>query len=67
MATTHTNVGLQIYSNKVIAEIRRKLAAVFAFSLDLSDEAKQVGELQWGRTREGAETDTLPNDYRSSI
>ena len=44
MATTHTNVGLQIYSNKVIAEIRRKLAAVFAFSLDLSDEAKQVGD-----------------------
>lgn len=44
MATTHTNVGLQIYSNKVIREIRRKLAAVFAFSLDLSDEAKQVGD-----------------------
>ena len=42
--TTHTNVGLQIYSNKVIAEIRRKLAAIFAFSLDLSDEAKLVGD-----------------------
>ncbi len=44
MATTHTNVGLQIYSNKVIREIRRKLAAIFAFSLDLSDEARQVGD-----------------------
>lgn len=44
MATTHTNIGLQIYSQKVIMEIRRKLAAIFAFSLDLSDEARQVGD-----------------------
>jgi len=45
MATTHTNVGLQIYSNKVIIELRRKLAAIFAFSLDLSADAAKVGEL----------------------
>lgn len=43
MATTHTNVGLQIYSNKVIGSIRRRLAPIFAFSLDLSAEAKSVG------------------------
>lgn len=62
MATTHTNVGLQIYSNKVIAEIRRKLAAVFAFSLDLSDEAKQVGD----KVRVPLITADAADDFNSS-
>jgi hypothetical protein len=44
MATTHTNVGLSIFSNKVIVALRRKLAPIFAFSLDLSAEAKQPGD-----------------------
>jgi len=44
MANTLTNVALQIYSNKLITALRRKLAPIFAFSLDLSAEAAQKGD-----------------------
>jgi hypothetical protein len=43
MPNTLTDTALQIYSNKMIAALKRKLAPVFAFSLDLSDEAVQKG------------------------
>lgn len=44
MATTLTNVGMRIYSNKVIDALKRRLASIYAFSLDLSPEAAKVGE-----------------------
>lgn len=44
MANTLNNTALQIYSNKVIFALKRKLAPIFAFSLDLSSEAAQKGD-----------------------
>ncbi|HRR34006.1 MAG TPA: hypothetical protein P5026_07910 [Kiritimatiellia bacterium] len=44
MPNTLTNTALQIYSNKLIMALKRKLAPIFAFSLDLSDEAKNPGD-----------------------
>jgi hypothetical protein len=44
MPTTNTNISLQIYSEKVILGLRRALAAIFAFSLDLSNEAARIGQ-----------------------
>lgn len=43
MANTLTNTALQIYSNKLIMGLKRRLALIFAFSLDLSAEAAQKG------------------------
>ena len=43
MANTLTNTALQIYSNKLILALKRRLAPIFAFSLDLSSEAAQKG------------------------
>jgi len=43
MANTLTNTALQIYSNKLIMGLKRRLALIFAFSLDLSAEASQPG------------------------
>lgn len=44
MANTLTNTALQIYSNKLILALKRRIAPIFAFSLDLSDEAAQKGD-----------------------
>jgi hypothetical protein len=44
MPNTLTNTALQIYGNKLIVGLKRKLAPIFAFSLDLSDEAKSKGD-----------------------
>lgn len=44
MANTLTNTALQIYSTKLIMALKRKLAPIFAFSLDLSNEAKAKGD-----------------------
>lgn len=43
MANTLTNTALQIYSTKLIMALKRRLAPIFAFSLDLSDDAAKVG------------------------
>jgi hypothetical protein len=45
MSTTNTNVGLQIYGEKVIEALRRYLAPIFAFSLDLSPAAAKIGDV----------------------
>lgn len=41
---TNTDVAAKIYSDKFIAGLTRQLAPVKSFSLDLSQEAKQVGD-----------------------
>jgi hypothetical protein len=44
MPNTLTNTALQIYSNKLILALKRRLSPIFAFSLDLSSEAAQKGD-----------------------
>lgn len=44
MPNTLTNTALQIYSTKLIMALKRRLAPIFAFSLDLSSEAKAKGD-----------------------
>ncbi|HOR97080.1 MAG TPA: hypothetical protein PLZ74_01765 [Kiritimatiellia bacterium] len=41
---TLTNTALQIYSTKLIMALKRRLAPLFAFSLDLSDDAAKIGD-----------------------
>jgi hypothetical protein len=44
MTPTNTDVAAKIYSNKFIAGATKQLAPLKAFSLDLSEEAKNPGE-----------------------
>lgn len=45
MATTLTDVGLQIMSNRIIDAIKHILAPIYSFSLDLSAEAAKIGDV----------------------
>lgn len=45
MATTNSNVGFDIFANKIIETARVILSPIFAFSLDLSAEAKKIGDV----------------------
>lgn len=44
MATTNSNVAAVIYAKRFLAGLTRQLAPLKAFSIDFSDEAKNVGE-----------------------
>lgn len=44
MSTTNTNVAAVIYAKRFLAGLTRQLAPLAAFSIDFSDEAKNVGE-----------------------
>lgn len=44
MATLNTNVALEIYADKVIEGLKKALAPIRAFSLDLSNAALKVGD-----------------------
>ena len=44
MTPTNTDTAAKVYSKRFIAGLTRQLAALTAFSLDLNQEAKQVGE-----------------------
>lgn len=44
MATTLTNVGLAIMSNRIIDALHTLLAPLYSFSLDLSDDAAKIGD-----------------------
>jgi hypothetical protein len=45
MPTTNIDTAVELYSNKFIAGLTRALAPLRAFSLDLSDELKEPGEV----------------------
>lgn len=44
MTPTNTDTAAKVYSKRFIAGLTRQLAPLKAFSLDLNQEAKQVGE-----------------------
>ena len=62
MSNTLTNTALQIYSTKLIMALKRRLAPIFAFSLDLSDDAAKVG----GTVNVGLISAATADDFNAS-